>query len=481
MALFSALQKFITKEGQPVEGASVLVKLAGSATAATLYATRDGGAKGNPFLTSADGNALCYVSPGRYDMTVTFNAEQVTFADVEVGPVSNVGTFAAGGVVTDPDQLVEDDDGNKWRWTGSLNYAFAPGEDPETVVGWSRWADAAGTTAAFEQALAAADSTKQVGGEQASRLGKSYGARLRFAMRQSTDGGGWAPIVDAAHEAMGFASASVDVNGRLVLNYDVTADKVGALIVAADETYSGAGIFFGASVAENTAVVSAFGPISGRVTGAASAGIIKNGGLSPDFSQVVDAAAGSIVVTHAAITHTDSVGYPVITSKYGTQAGELVCAISSKTGFTLQYKEPLKGVITNGGGTPAYTGQNTGVSVVFNTDHFLVTHPAVSTLNKSIDIQDQQASGAPYLYRVGTDMTATTFKVYLYDLAGTLITTPASTVRFSFCRNELAPAAMPTTTFATVHRMGIPIDFNDLFNPSANIWVIGDHYFDPAP
>lgn len=170
MALFSALQKFITKNGQPVEGASVLVKLAGSATAATVYATRDGGAKSNPFLTLANGNALCYVSPGRYDMTVTFNAEQVTFNDVEVGPVSNIGTFAAGGVVTDPDQLVEDADGNKWRWDGALNYTFAPGEDPESVVGWVKWVDAPGLVSAFEQALAGPDSTVMVGGVEAGML-----------------------------------------------------------------------------------------------------------------------------------------------------------------------------------------------------------------------------------------------------------------------------------------------------------------------
>lgn len=155
MALFSALQKFITKNGQPVEGASVLVKLAGSATAATVYATRDGGAKSNPFLTGADGNALCYVSPGRYDMTVTKDAEQITFADVEVGPVSNVGTFAAGGVITDPDQLVEDAAGNKWRWLGALNYTYAPGEDPAEVVGWAKWVDGPGQLGAYKDEIAA--------------------------------------------------------------------------------------------------------------------------------------------------------------------------------------------------------------------------------------------------------------------------------------------------------------------------------------
>lgn len=134
MALFSALQKFITKDGQPVEGASVIVKLAGSATPATLYATRDGGAKSNPFLTDSAGNALCYVSPGRYDMTVTFNAEQVTFNDVEVGPVSQVGSFTDGVTLTDPDQWVRDNDGALWEYTGSTaNFPLqvAPGSAPD--------------------------------------------------------------------------------------------------------------------------------------------------------------------------------------------------------------------------------------------------------------------------------------------------------------------------------------------------------------
>lgn len=172
MALFSALQKFITKDGRPVEGASVIVKLAGSATPATLYATRDGGVKSNPFLTDAAGNALCYVSPGRYDMTVTFSAEQVTFNDVEVGPVSSIGSFAAGGVVTDPDQLVEDAAGNKWRWAGPLNYTFAPGEDPELVVGWVKWADAPGLALQLEQSLAAEGSLKLIGGTPAGDIGE---------------------------------------------------------------------------------------------------------------------------------------------------------------------------------------------------------------------------------------------------------------------------------------------------------------------
>lgn len=136
MALYSAIQKFITKNGAPVAGASCLVLVDGSTTEPTLYAGRAGGSLANPFPTDAQGNALCYVSPGRYKMIVTKDAEQVTFEGIEVGPVSLTGTFSAGGLVSDPDQWFTDQYNNQWAWTGSLNKTVAPGEDPNAVEGW---------------------------------------------------------------------------------------------------------------------------------------------------------------------------------------------------------------------------------------------------------------------------------------------------------------------------------------------------------
>jgi len=165
MALYSALQKFITKDGAPVEGANVLVRLSGSTTAATLYATRTGTSKSNPFTTLANGEALCYVVPGRYDIIVTKAPDQVTFADIEVGPVSFAGAFAAGGVLTDPDQLFVDADGNRWQWNGALNKTVAPGEDPTAVVGWSLVVDSG-----LRAELAAEDSAVPIAGVAASTI-----------------------------------------------------------------------------------------------------------------------------------------------------------------------------------------------------------------------------------------------------------------------------------------------------------------------
>lgn len=142
MALYSAIQRFITKNGLPVEGASCLVLQDGAAsTQPTLYATRTGGAKSNPFLTDAQGKALCFVPAGRYKMIVTKDAEQVTFEGIEVGPVSSVGTFVDGCTITDPDQWVADSDGALWQYIGDVaNFpltvtpGFAPDSEWREVV-----------------------------------------------------------------------------------------------------------------------------------------------------------------------------------------------------------------------------------------------------------------------------------------------------------------------------------------------------------
>lgn len=57
------------------------------------------------------------------------------------GGLSLAGTFAAGGTITSNQQLVEDSDGNKWRWTGTLNYTFSAGENPNSVAGWELFSD----------------------------------------------------------------------------------------------------------------------------------------------------------------------------------------------------------------------------------------------------------------------------------------------------------------------------------------------------
>lgn len=138
MALYSSIQKFITKDGAPIEGASCLVLLDGAAASPpTLYASRTGGAKSNPFLTNSQGNALCFVPPGRYKMIVTKDAEQVTFESIEVGPVSGVGSFVEGCVITDPDQWVRDADGALWEFLGdtaTLPLTVPPGFTPD--VSW---------------------------------------------------------------------------------------------------------------------------------------------------------------------------------------------------------------------------------------------------------------------------------------------------------------------------------------------------------
>lgn len=224
MALYSTLQKFITKEGAPVEGASVNVKLSGGAVDAELFATRTGTAKSNPFLTTANGEALCYAKAGRYDMTVTKGTDQIVFKDIEVGPVSNVGTFAEGGTITDTDQLVEDAGGNKWRWTGNLNYTFAAGENPNDTAEWEVYS--IGNLRPFDS-IADMKQAKQL-------LYMPSGTVVRWLgyYAKSDGGSNWGLVKRGDHTEDGGSIFSIDSNTYIEANLKakrVSVEKFGAV------------------------------------------------------------------------------------------------------------------------------------------------------------------------------------------------------------------------------------------------------------
>lgn len=65
--------------------ATVAVKLPGTSTSATLYSNSAGTATTtNPLTANSAGNVACYVTPGRYDLTITTADGTVTLTDYEI-------------------------------------------------------------------------------------------------------------------------------------------------------------------------------------------------------------------------------------------------------------------------------------------------------------------------------------------------------------------------------------------------------------
>jgi hypothetical protein len=65
--------------------ATVALKLPGTSTAATIYSNSAGTATTtNPLSADSNGNVACYVTPGRYDLTITTADGTVTLTDYEI-------------------------------------------------------------------------------------------------------------------------------------------------------------------------------------------------------------------------------------------------------------------------------------------------------------------------------------------------------------------------------------------------------------
>jgi hypothetical protein len=300
-----------------------------------------------------------------------------------------------------------------------------------------------------------------------------------FVGRQTTSSSGWGLIDDAGHEPVNAASISA-VGNALVITYGFSADKVGNLSVTMDEEFTALGLRAGTSVGLSSANVEIYNSLDGAISGSGSTGIMPSVGSSPDFSQTVDAANGTIVVTHEPIVHTRSSGSAVVVSGINSGRGGVIDIMSqTKAGFTLVYKEPVKGVITYSGAVAAYTGQTVGLSVVWNSaagsEGFEITHPLTSTLDKLVNIQAQGTGSNLIHYEVQTTVSGSFFKVVLFDSAGVKITSPTGSTRFSFSRIGLAAATMPNTTFGNVSRANILCNPATIYSTKGNLWFSGLH------
>ena len=141
------------------------------------------------------------------------------------------------------------------------------------------------------------------------------------------------------------------------------------------------GVTCGASVAKGLSVISFFAPINGSITGSSGQGIIGAGDAGGTFTQVVDAANGTITVTHNPITSATTAAILTQCNQTAFDA-RIIITSANNSGFTLNYVAPLQGIIL-GSGASAYSGPCAGVTVAWNAtageEGYIITHPFINS------------------------------------------------------------------------------------------------------
>ncbi len=304
--------------------------------------------------------------------------------------------------------------------------------------------------------------------------------RYRMAgcvIRQTGSGAGWNFIDDSGHAPTGFSAVALE-GTKVRLTHSFTADKITSFTATMDDSFTALGVSVGASVGTGITDLEFYAPLAGGITGSASQGILGSTGSSGDFSQVVDTAAGTIVVTHATQTHVSALGTPVVMGNVNNDNhGRWTVSGQSKVGFTLNYVSDLAALID--GGSSTATTSNAGVSVVFDTtggsEGYVITHPATASSNLNVQATATPPSAATALYHTRVEsITTTTFKVAIFNAAGTRQTAASSSYDFMVRRMGDFPTSMPATTCGNVYRSAVPVDANELYNPSGNIWITAD-------
>lgn len=306
------------------------------------------------------------------------------------------------------------------------------------------------------------------------------------AVRQLSSGGGWTFINDANHAPWGWSTTTGPTlsGNNLVVTYDFTATEVGTFQATPDEEYAAIGLSVGASVARNLVVLSGFAPISGRAAGGAN-GILFSSTSGNVISQTVDQPNGTITVVHAGQTHTDSNGSAVMVSPVANpNLGRLAVASQTKTGFVLQYTRNLSCRIactTVTPGSEIFTVTESSIASpvsaawITGTNCVRVTFPSVG--NNATDAVVMMSRDAPARYMFTLDSQGpTTCDIFFYDTAGALITAATSSMVFYFMKSGSFPAALPASgNIGFVQRDMVPVNFNLLNGPGANIWLSMAH------
>ena len=289
-------------------------------------------------------------------------------------------------------------------------------------------------------------------------------------LRQDTPGTGWYALDDAGHKPVGVSSVA-EAGGDIVLNYNFTSKKIGSLQITPDEGYAATPLTMGASVGSTSANISMFHPFELRTAGTALAVQRYFGAEGVDWTATFDVGAGTLAITHAAQTHSDSGGYPVSVTM-GDDVGNDQAKLSavSKTGFTVAYMNRIAGDVSAAASPVVSTENQSGSSATWTGNNTLtITHPTCSQTD------DVSVVSADPQYNCGvTASTTTSITVQFFDIATGLAytgATPPAVTKYMRGSTDLSTIAGSTDLY--IRRGPVKVDVTNVAGGTSNLWVFG--------
>lgn len=284
--------------------------------------------------------------------------------------------------------------------------------------------------------------------------------------RQATQGGGWALLDDAGHKSEGIASAAAS-GGNLVLTFDKTTPKVGALLTANDETFAGLGLAHGSSVAGSSATVSFFKTLDCTLNMGTRA-LVPSTYFAGRCSAVLNG-DGSVTVTHPSCGSATVIPVCQELDAFENRPVSYTATTVTFATFTL-----FAGYIEwTGSAWAVTTAAKEKPTVAFASGVLTVTHEALPVDEAAVKVDGRDVGGGTNLVHVrpGTS-TATTFEAVFRDNAGAMVTAPNTSMRLYYQGTHKVRREVPAGVLA-FSRDNTKLDVADVYSGSGNLWAIG--------
>lgn len=173
---------------------------------------------------------------------------------------------------------------------------------------------------------------------------------LAFAVKKTSALGSWALLGESDGGRVAVGVSSVGVSGSdLSITYGYTGSG-GYITAQTDDAFAALGLQCGISVGNTNCIVKLFAPLTGPIY---NDGIRTNTALGQDVVQVVAATAGTIAITHKAVTHAENEGTAVLAQAVDGARWQVTG--QSKTGFTLNYQKRAAAAVGTTGSAPSIT------------------------------------------------------------------------------------------------------------------------------
>lgn len=306
---------------------------------------------------------------------------------------------------------------------------------------------------------------------------------LLGVIRQTGDGTGW-EFLDAAgsgdtlHKAVGFNVEAINqTNQYLDLVYNFEGSIIGSLLVVPDETMAKMGIRAGGSVDKDHAYIyfsadmQALIEFNGTTLTKYAPAFIK------DSISVTKDANNRVIVTHPQVHDANDI--PVVSRARGGWNGTGLAAAASspqevvfgydQNSITLEQHADVDGIISYSGGTwNLTTNSAASITRTWNAGKLEVRHPYID-----LGLAPQVTSLTGGLIAQIENPTNLGFDVKFYDYAGTQVTTPATTMKFTFRQNGRFRTSDFGRGYVSVRRGGCMLDPNKVYSPTGNFWIFG--------